>query len=77
MSDQEIEEQQGRFGVVGATISNFFSEVGAEFRRITWPKGKELTESTVVVLVFIVLLSATVLVFDKVFEFILKLIIGA
>ncbi len=79
MSDQqqEVEKQEGKFGGVMAAVSGFCSEVAAEFHRITWPKGKELMESTVVVLVFIVGLSATVLVFDKVIEWLLKVVIGA
>ena len=50
----------------GRAISDFFSEIGAEFKRITWPHGHELIESTIVVLVFIVALSATVYIFDSI-----------
>lgn len=78
MSDQQnIEKESGKMDSFKAVISSFFSEVGAEFHRITWPKGKELVESTVVVLAFIVMLSATVLVFDKIIEWVLKIVIGA
>ncbi len=78
MSDKkEIESGADKVAAVRSVISNFFAEVGAEFHRITWPKGKELTESTVVVLSFIVILSLTVLVFDKIIAWLLKLVIGA
>ncbi len=78
MSEQnDVEKNSDKFDGVKAVISGFFSEVGAEFHRITWPKGKELVESTIVVLVFIVILSATVLVFDKIIEWVLKIVIGA
>ncbi len=58
-------------------VSAFFTEINAEFHRISWPKGKELVETTLVVLTFIVGLSVTVLVFDKVIEHALKLVLGA
>lgn len=77
---QEVENQGGRLDgakSVLSTVGGFFSEVGAEFGRITWPRGRELIESTVVVLIFIAILSATVLVFDKVIEWALKLVMGA
>ena len=70
------EKQDEEARPMGRAISDFFSEIGAEFKRITWPHGHELIESTVVVLVFIVALSATVLVFDKVIEYALKFILG-
>ena len=57
-------------------IRDFFREVGAEFHRTTWPRGRELMESTAVVLIFIVLLSGTVLVFDKLIAWALGLIYG-
>ncbi len=31
-------------------ITNFLREVGAEMRKTSWPKGKELTKYTVVVI---------------------------
>lgn len=78
MSEQiesaKAQEEQG--GLVAA-VKGFFAEVGAEFGRITWPRGKELIESTVVVLFFIVILSVVVLFFDKIIEWALKLVMGA
>ena len=59
---------------VGQRIHGFLSEVGAEFRRITWPERQELIESTIVVIVFIVILAVVVLVYDKVIQAALQLI---
>ena len=70
MSEDKPEE--GRTGSVRDSVSAFFKELNAEFHRISWPKGKELIETTFVVLVFIVGLSVTVLFFDKVIEFVIK-----
>ena len=64
MSEDKAQEGQARS--VRDAVSAFFTEINAEFHRISWPKGKELIETTLVVLAFIVGLSVTVLVFDKV-----------
>lgn len=73
---EEIKKTEG-FGGIVDTVRGFFSEVSAEFGRITWPRGRELVESTVVVLFFIFILSAVVLFFDKVIEWVLRLVMGA
>ena len=52
-------------------IGTFLGEVGAEFRKTSWPERRELVESTLVVITFIVLLSAVVLVCDKAIQFVL------
>lgn len=75
MSEDKAKETDVRS--VREAVSAFFSETSAEFHRISWPKGKELVETTLVVLAFIVGLSVTVLVFDKVIEHALRLVLGA
>jgi preprotein translocase SecE subunit len=55
-------------------VGVFFGEVGTEFRKTTWPERRELVESSLVVISFIVLMSAVVLVCDKVIEFFLTAI---
>jgi preprotein translocase subunit SecE len=55
-------------GAVGAKIlalRTFFSEVVDETRKSVWPERQELVESTIVVVVSVVLLSAFVGVSDK------------
>lgn len=78
MSDKAdtVQEKSG-FGGLVETVKGFFFETNAEFGRITWPRGKELIESTVVVLIFIAILSVVVLFFDKVIEWALRLVMGA
>ena len=56
------------------SVRKFAAEVGSEFRKTTWPDRRELVESTVVVMVFIVILSAVVMVFDRVIQYLLRLI---
>ena len=75
MSEDKSKDGQSRS--IRDVISDFFSEIAAEFHRISWPKGKELIETTLVVLAFIVGLSVTVLVFDKVIEHALRLVLDA
>lgn len=44
--------------------SDFLRDVGVEMRKTSWPSRRELVESTVVVLVFIALLSAFISLSD-------------
>ena len=46
----------------------YFSGVGAEAKRVTWPQKRELWDSTLVVISFIFILAVTTLVCDKVIE---------
>jgi preprotein translocase subunit SecE len=38
-------------------LKEFFQEVAAEFRRVTWPSRNDVTSSTVVVLVVVFVLA--------------------
>ena len=75
MSEDKVEE--GRTASIRDSVSAFFTELNAEFHRISWPKGKELVETTLVVLALIVGFYVTVLVFDKVIELVLRAMLGA
>jgi preprotein translocase subunit SecE len=57
-------------------IGTYLSEVGVEFKKISWPERQELMDSTVVVLSFIVIMAVVVLCCDKVIDFVLQLIHG-
>jgi preprotein translocase subunit SecE len=52
----------------------FISEVGMETKKCVWPERQELVESTVVVVVSVVLLSAFVGVSDKLLVWLLGLL---
>jgi len=58
-----------------ALLQNFFSDVGVEMKKCTWPSRQELIESTVVVIVSVLLISAFVGVSDKVLVSLLRLLI--
>ncbi len=47
-----------------AKIGNFFNEVLVELRKSAWPTRQELLESTVVVIISVVILGFCVGVFD-------------
>ncbi len=38
-------------------ITNFLREVGAEMRKTSWPKGKELTKYTIVVVSTVIVMG--------------------
>jgi preprotein translocase subunit SecE len=46
-------------------ITNFLSEVGSEMRKTSWPKGKELTKYTVVVIVTVIFFGLYFLLIDS------------
>ena len=53
---------------------DYLKGVAAEFHKITWPDFRELKDSTVVVIAFIVILSATTLVYDQLIKQLIMLI---
>ena len=56
-------------------VSAYLSEVGAEFKKITWPDRRELVDSTCVVICFIVILALIVLCCDKLIMLFLDLVL--
>ncbi len=55
----------------------FWDEVAAEARKCNWPDRQELVESTIVVIVAVLLLSAFVGVSDKLLVTLLRLLVSA
>ena len=56
-------------------IRQFFADVALEGKRINWPERRELVESSLVVIVFIVILAVVILVCDTILEYVLHLIL--
>ncbi len=54
-------------------IIKFFKEMNLEIKKITWPKRKDLWESTWVVVIFSIILTIFVWVIDLIFS---RLLIG-
>lgn len=57
-------------------IRQFLADVVLEGKRITWPARRELVDSTLVVIVFIVLLAIVIMVCDEIIRRVLSFILG-
>ena len=57
-------------------IKQVLAEVALEGKRINWPSRRDLVDSTLVVIIFIVLLAITIMVCDVVIRKVLALILG-
>jgi len=55
-------------------IINFFQDIYKEMRKVTWPKKNELKDSTVIVIVTMIIFAAFVYVVDKGISEFLKVI---
>ena len=59
-------------------VKGFFNEVKAELKKVTWPTKSQLVNNTLVILVFIAVITAILAVLDvafvKLFEFVTKLV---
>lgn len=67
----------GKLQEQAKSFRGFWDDVVAETKKCSWPERQELLESTVVVIVAVILLSTFVGVSDKVLISLLKLIINA
>jgi preprotein translocase subunit SecE len=58
-----------------AVTRAFFDDVVGEMKKTTWPERQELLESTVVVIVSVVMISGFTAVCDRLLVFLLKVLI--
>ena len=49
-------------------LTTFFQEVKAELQKTTWPTQKEVRNTTIVVIVFVIVCAAYLFVVDKFLE---------
>jgi len=64
------------YGVKNHEVANRFGiEVIAELRKVVWPARKEVTGTTTGVLIFIFAVALFLFAFDKLFGFMIKLMI--
>ncbi len=56
------------------SLLSYLGEVGIEFKKISWPDRKELVDSTLVVISFIMILAVVILCCDKTIMFFLQLV---
>lgn len=57
-------------------IKQFLADVALEGKRISWPNRRDLVDSSLVVIVFIVLLAIVIMACDEVIRTALRLILG-
>lgn len=57
-------------------VKTFVQDVNAEFHKISWPRGKELVETTKMVTLFILVLAAFVFLCDKVLAWAIQLLLS-
>ena len=69
-------QQGGERVSVFAKIVNFFKEAWRELKKVSWPSRKEVINSTIIVLVCVVLVTLLVLVVDYGAERLADLIYG-
>ncbi|MCS6999802.1 MAG: preprotein translocase subunit SecE [Bacteroidota bacterium] len=55
-----------------AKIKNYFSDVSKEMRKVSWPTRQQLRESTVVVTVTCLIITAFVWIVDVAMSFIMQ-----
>jgi len=55
----------------------FIEESWAELQKVTWPDYEQLKNATLVVIVFLFLISATIWLMDSIVRFVVDLIMGA
>ena len=59
-----------------AEVAKFLAEVALEGKRINWPSRRDLVDSTLVVIIFIVLLAIAIMVCDVVIRKLLAIVLG-
>ncbi len=57
-------------------IKRFLGDVALEGRRISWPNRRDLVDSSLVVILFIVILAVVIMACDEVIRTALRLILG-
>ena len=57
-------------------IKQFLGDVVLEAKRISWPNRRDLVDSSLVVIVFIILLAIVIMACDEVIRAFLRLILG-
>jgi len=61
---------------VWGKIIQFFYEVKAELKKVTWPTRKETIASTSVVLVIVLIIAVFLFIVDQGLSFLIRIILG-
>jgi len=58
----------------GQNVFKFFKDVNREMRKVSWPKGPELTKYTVIVILTVVFFTVFFTITDLLITFVLELL---
>ena len=71
---KQITVDESRKGFI-ARIQEFFDDVFGELKKVTWPSREDLVASTKVTLFLLLIMAAIVFVYDRVFGFLIMMIL--
>ncbi len=57
-------------------IKEFVEGVQVEMRRVTWPDAEQLRSATIVILVFVLILSVVIGAMDAFFSWFIRMMVG-
>lgn len=57
-------------------FTQFFKDLKSEIKKVVWPSKKQIKNNTVVVLVFMAVTGVFIWLFDFIFTWLIKLILG-
>ncbi len=57
-------------------VKQFLGDVALEARRIAWPARRDLVDSSIVVIGFIVILAVVIMICDQVIRWALQILLG-
>lgn len=68
---QNVQHSEKKFGLI-----NFFREVKAEFKKITWPSKQDTKKNLIAVIIFTVIFILVVGGMDLIFKNLFELVFG-
>jgi preprotein translocase subunit SecE len=60
----EVAAPQGR----GARVSNFYRDVVAEMKKVTWPDRPQVQQATIAIIAFVLFIGAIITLMDLVLQ---------
>jgi preprotein translocase subunit SecE len=52
----------------GARVSNFYRDVVAEMKKVTWPDRKQVQQATIAIIAFVLFIGAIITLMDLVLQ---------
>ena len=72
---KQMTADETRPGII-TRIQEFFDDVVTEMKKVTWPTREDLIASTKVTLFLLLIMAAIIFVYDRVFGFIIMMILS-